>query len=224
MSTSLVLDRLAGAENSPVGRRLSAGDVLFRAGDTRTHFYLIEQGTIAIYRKRLGQDIVEFIFAGDVVGLGALEKHIDEAQALSKSSVRPLPLDSLDDILQDQRVRRRYADAVDREFAARRSEMIEAFRGTPVKRLAAFFVALAQLNSHEGREPNLIVDSLECGTVANCLGLDIESLGLALVELEKEQLIERTPLGLQLPDLESLERLSERATPLPSASDSLSTS
>ena len=215
MSDSLVLDRVAGAENAPVGRRLSAGEVLFRPGETRTHFYLIEQGTIALYCKRPGQDVVEFVFAGDVVGLGALEKHIDEAQALSKSSVRLLPLDSLDDILQDERARRRYADAVHREFAARRNEIIESFRGTPVKRLAAFFVALSQLNTHEGREPNLIVDSLECGIVANCLGLEIESLGCALVELEKKRLIERTSSGLRLTDLESLERLSEPATQLP---------
>ena len=215
MSTSLVLDRVAGAENAPVGRRLSAGDVLFRAGDTRIHFYLIEQGTIALYRKRLGQDVVEFVFAGDVLGLGALEKHIDEARALSKSSVRQLPLDSLDDILQDERVQRRYADAVHREFAARRNEIIETFRGTAVERVASFFVALSQLNTHEGREPNLIVDSLECGIVANFLSLDIESLGHALVELEKKQLIERTSSGLRLTDLEGLERLSEPATQLP---------
>jgi CRP/FNR family transcriptional regulator len=210
MSASLVLDRVAGTENAPVRRRLSAGEILFRAGATRTHFYVIEQGTIALYRKRLGLDVVEFIFTDDVIGLGALEKHIDEAQALSKSSVRLLPLDSLDDILRDERAQRRYADTVHREFAARRNELIEAFRGTPVKRVASFFVALSQLNTHEGREPNLIVDSLECGIVANCLGLDIESLGRALVELEKKQLIERTPLGLRVTNLESLEGLSKQ--------------
>jgi hypothetical protein len=144
-----------------------------------------------------------------------LDKHICLAKTPSKSSLRSLPLGALDDLLQtNDRIRRRYDEAVRREFIERRGELIDTFRRKPVSRLASFFflvsfLALSQLNTHEGRDTNLIVDSLTCGIVSSCLGLDLDSLGRALVELERKHLIEATPLGLRLINLTGLEDLAK---------------
>ena len=198
------------ASDAPV-RNLSTGDVLFRPGDARTHVYLIEEGTIALFRKRTGgaQDVVEFTFAGDVVGLGFLAKHIFWAKALSKSRVKLLPINALDDLLDgNERTNQRYREAVQREFVARRSELIDAFRGNPVCRVAAFLLALSQLNRHEGRDPCLVADSLDCAVVASCLGIDIDALARALVELQEMRLVEHSPeSGLRLTNLDGLDEL-----------------
>ena len=200
-----------GSEDGPV-RSLVAGEVLFRPGDLRTQLYIIESGMIALCCNQPDHphEVIEFSFTGDVVGLGFLDKHIYAAKTLSKSRLRSLPLSALDDLLQaNDRVRHRYDEAVRREFLARRGELIDAFRRKPVSRLASFFLALSQLNTHEGRDTNLIVDSLTCGIVSSCLGLDLDSLGRALVQLERKHLIEATPLGLRLLNLAGLEDLAK---------------
>ena len=47
---------------------------LFRGGQPKTHIYLIEAGTIAVYETRIdgAHNVVEFAFAGDTVGFGFL--------------------------------------------------------------------------------------------------------------------------------------------------------
>jgi CRP-like cAMP-binding protein len=167
-----------GREDGPV-RNLVAGEVLFRPGDPRTQLYIIESGMIALCCNRLDhpQDFIEFAFTANVVGLGFLDKHIYLAKTLSKSRLRSLPLGALDDLLQtNDRIRHRYDEAVRREFLARRGELIDTFRRKPGSRLASFFLALSQLNTHEGRDTNLIVDSLTCGIVSSCIALDVDSL------------------------------------------------
>jgi CRP-like cAMP-binding protein len=191
-------------------RELVAGDVLFRPRELRTQLYIIESGMIALCRNQLdqSQEIIEFAFTDDVVGLGFLNHHMYWATALSKSRLRSLPLSALDELLQNsERTRHRYGQAVERDFLARREELIATFCGNSVKRVASLFLALSQLNRHEGRDASLIVDSLACGTVSNCLGLDLNSLGRALVELERSQLIKATPGGLRLINLAGLEAL-----------------
>jgi CRP-like cAMP-binding protein len=118
-------------EHGPV-RELVVGEVLFQPRDPRTQLYIIERGMIALSRDQLGehQEVIEFAFIGDVVGLGFLDQHIYWAKALSRSRFRSLPLSALDGLLQkNERTRYRYADAVQREFLVRREERIDAFCG-----------------------------------------------------------------------------------------------
>jgi CRP/FNR family transcriptional regulator, anaerobic regulatory protein len=195
-------------------------EILFQPGERKRHLYLIEVGSIALYQKRIGrpQDVVEFAFTGDVVGFGFLENHIHWAQALGETRVRCLPLSALDHIVQDdERAARRYGEALRREFEFRRDELIGSYR-KPANRLAAFFLALSQLNKNEGRDPYMITDSLECGTVAGCVALDLDALGRALVELEKAGLIKRCPpQGLRLTNLVGLGQLAnEISSPMAS--------
>lgn len=193
-------------------RTLATNEILFRGGDPRSHLYLIETGSICTYRKRRGRphEVIEFAFTGDVVGLGFLEHHIYWAQAAVETRVSSLPLDAVDEIVKhDGRAKQRYAEAIDREFAFRRRLLTRAsLRRRPVSRVAALLLALSQLNKNEGRDPTLMSDSLSCGVVADWLGLDLDSLADALVELEKKELIRPSPpQGLRLIDFAGLEEL-----------------
>jgi CRP/FNR family transcriptional regulator len=190
--------------------RVLRDQTLFRRGQAKTHIYQIEAGTIAVYETRADgtHSVVEFAFAGDAVGFGFLESHIHSAQAVGEARVRCLPLSALDLVLQhDKRAMQRYAEAMEREFKSRRDELTSVDR-KPVNRVAALFVTLSRRNQEEGRDPGVIGDSLDCGTVAGYLGLDLDTLGRALVELERTGLIERcSPIGLRLIDLAALEQL-----------------
>ena len=75
--------------------------------------------------------------------------------------------------------------------------------------MAALFVTLSRYNAYEGRDPALITDSLKCGVVAGYLDLSVDHLAGELAGLEARGLIEPSPRGLLLKDLDSLERLAD---------------
>jgi CRP/FNR family transcriptional regulator, anaerobic regulatory protein len=198
------------ARDVPV-RTLSTGEILFHEGDLKAHLHEISAGVISVYRTRTDRphEVIEFVFAGDVLGLGYLEYQIYCARAVVETQVKCLPLSAMENILlDDNRAKQRHAEAIQREFAFRRNLLVTANRRRPVGRVAAFLFALSQLNRNEGRDPTIVGDSLKCGMVAESLGLDLDSLGGALVELEKKELIEQCPpLGLRLTNLGGLESL-----------------
>lgn len=189
-------------------RTLSVGEILFREGDPKTHVHQVSAGIVCVYRPRTGQpdEVIEFVFPGNVLGLGYLEQQIFWARALVKTQVRCLPLGSLSTVADcDHRAKLRHAEALDREFAYRRDLLTAANRQRPFGRVAAFLLAVSQFNKDEGRDPTTITDSFKCGVVAEWLKLDIDVLRRALVEFEKKRLIApAASLGLQLIDLKGL--------------------
>jgi hypothetical protein len=158
---------------------------------------------------RCARCIPSLIFAGDILGLGYLEYQIYCARAVVETQVKCLPLSAMENILQhDNRAKQRHVEAIQREFAFRRDLLVTANRRRPIGRVAALLFALSQLNRSAGRDPTIVGDSLKCGMVAESLGLDLDSLGGALTELEKKELIAPCPPhGLRLTDLGGLESL-----------------
>ena len=95
---SLILDEVASSAqpvapskldfdaDAPV-RSLARNELLFEAGDLKTGLYRVEAGVLRIYTARPGAepDVVEYALAGDLVGMGFLERH---AVTLKKSPPR----------------------------------------------------------------------------------------------------------------------------------------
>jgi CRP/FNR family transcriptional regulator len=219
------LDRLTGLREQPAAlladhdefhsptpvRTLSIGEILFREGDRKAHLLQISAGIVCVYQPRMGRsdEVIEFVFPGDVLGLGYLEHQIYWARALVQTQIKCLPLESLNYIVQfNHRAKQRHAEALDREFAYRRDLFTASNRQNPIGRAAAFLLAVSQFNKDEGRDPNIVTDSLKCGVVAEWLDVDLDTLRRALVELEKKGLIEPCdPLGLRLIDAGGLQML-----------------
>src|SRR5262245_30522236 len=116
-----VLERVASVEHPRSGasevRTLINGEVLFRPGDERLSLYCIEEGSIAVYSRQRGRspEVVEFAFAGDVVGLGVLPRQVFWAKAQSSARVRVLPIGELEAVIaSSERAQQRYAEAVGR--------------------------------------------------------------------------------------------------------------
>jgi CRP/FNR family transcriptional regulator len=205
-----------GSGCASASRVLRPGELLFRRGEPRTHLYFIEEGTIALYRRRPHRagEVVEFTFAGDVVGLGLLPRHAFSAMALGPSRVRQLPLAARKElIVRSERDSRRYAEAVAREFRARREELVAAFRGQPVRRLASLLLAMSELNRHEGRDPSLVTDAFTSQGVADFLGLEVATLAEALLTLARMGFVAHCPpSSLRILDPAGLAALSEAET------------
>ena len=158
----------------------------------KTHLYRVESGCLCVYEPHSAEHraIVEFAFAGDLLGLGYLENHTRSARAIGETRITCLPLSAVDRIVEaSPRARDQLKQAIDDELEFVRDGLVKSGQRNPIERVAAFFVALSRGNSYEGRIPNIITNSLKCGVVASDLALSVEALSRILVELEERGLM-----------------------------------
>jgi len=192
-------------------RTLATGEDLFREGDPRTHVYRVETGAICIHEPRWNghRPVVRFAVPGDLVGLGFREHHACTARAMVGARVTCLPNASMESLVAgNPKAEAELQQALEREFELRRNSLVESGRRNPVERVAAFLVALSQINKREGRDANVIDASWQCGIVADQLELSLDVIARRLVEFERDGLIESCPSrGLRLKDLVTLEAL-----------------
>jgi len=208
---------VAGEAKAPDSqfRTLAAGQVLFREGDPRSHVYRIETGAICVYRNRSDgtQDVIEFAFPGDLIGLGYLESHVSGAQATIETQLSCLPRSALEPTLErTPGSSSRLTAAIEREVAFLKEALVYGGRPKPLERIAALFVTLARCNAYEGRKPSLITDSLTCSVVAGYLNMTVDYLAGQLAELEALGLIAPCPGGLRLTNLGELEKLADASS------------
>jgi CRP/FNR family transcriptional regulator len=194
-------------------RTLAAGEVLFREGELRSHVYRIEKGSICLYKERVdgSQDVIEFAFPGDLVGLGFLDSHASGAQATIETSLSCLPRSTLETLDKQPSNKARLTAAIEREMSLLKEAQVHAGLPRPLTRIAALFVTLARCNAYEGRDPSLIADSLTCGVVAGYLNMTVNELAHWLSELKGRDLVEVCANGLRLKNLDELERLADQA-------------
>lgn len=195
-------------------RRLGRAEVLFQTGDARAQLYRVECGALCHYARREDDDheIIEFVFPGDIIGLGHLGTHTSTAQAIAETVLSPVSAEELDSLVEtDGQLAARIAAAADREFDYLRNRAVESGRGKPVKRLASFLAALSRVSALEGRDPNLVTDDIPSGAVAEHLAMSVEALARVLRELEQHGMVENAADGLRIADIEALEKFADAA-------------
>ena len=194
-----------------IERELERGAYLYRAGSRKTALYRLEAGIFCVTALRpVGPpEVVEMLFPGSFLGLGFLEHQIDSAMAVVPCRVTEFdPSAAAALCAESSEARDRQAALTEREFAARRRELVPDTADRPVRRVAAFLSAMVHMNRQEGRNPTVIAEFLKTGDVAAFLDLKVEALAAALADLSGRGLV--TPAdnsGLIVLDLEALDRL-----------------
>ncbi len=203
----LPAEPIAGPE-----RFLDRGEYLYREGGRKDALYRLDSGILCVTSRRADgpPNVVEMIFPGTVMGLGFLERHIDSAMAVVPCSLTEFPLSAASALCEGSPASRdRQALLTEREFAARRRELVPAPADPTVQRVAAFLSAMHHMNRQEGRNPAEIAEFLKTGEVAGFLGLDVEDLAAALADLKERGVVDRAEHGgLILLQLDELDRLS----------------
>lgn len=206
-------DERTPSDADAVTRTLESEDLLFKAGERKTAVYRVESGVICLYDPHWNGDkaLLNFIFPGDLVGFGFLERHIFTARAVAPTRVVRLSSSEVDKIVAGEpRQAAKLAEAIEHEFHARRDLLSDPALSKTVERVASLLVNLSCSNVYEGRDPHFIVDCWDCGTIADMLDLTLAEYMGVLVELEARNLIEPVPSGgLQLKDIEALEVLAD---------------
>jgi CRP/FNR family transcriptional regulator len=195
---------------------VAANAFLHKAGDPRTHFYRVETGSLWVYETRRESDssLIEFVFPGDYVGLGCLERHALNARALLNTTLTCIPVSEMERTVgNDPRARAKLSVAMDRELEARRNELHHAGQRRPIERVAALLVTSARTNVQQGRPAELIKDSWRCGFVADLLQMTLDDLSAMLLDLERRGLIAAAGQDLLLTNIPGLEQLADGILP-----------
>jgi len=179
-------------------RTLATDEYLFREGEAKRHVYRVESGALCVTARGADgtPEFIELAFPGDLVGLGFLDQHAESAAALTDTKVSLWSLQALPVLSQaSPQAEARQASATAREFIYRRRQLSAVAASDPLKRVAAFLMVVSRLNEIEGRDPGVISEALRSGEVAQFLGMDIDTLGSQLVELQRRGLVDLTDKG-----------------------------
>ena len=191
-------------------RHLAIGEQLFRQDDLKQNIYRVRHGALCIYQASVhdGRVVIRYAYAGDWVGLGFLRFHAESARTIANTVVDCLCLAAQDKLaVRDDKVRLELDAAIEREFEYRRNALVQTVK-TPMTRVASFLLALSSINRHEGRDALLIAEPVEA--MASHLGLSIDEIDCALIELRNLNLIEPASLkGWFLKDLDGLDAMDQ---------------
>lgn len=174
-------------------RTIEAREHLFCEGDRADYIYLVEAGHICI--SRLLPDgrrhVIDFAYPGDVIGLGALDRHAASAQATTRTRVRCIPIAQLHDIAaRDASLSRKLYDAMAHELMATREHLFAVSQCTASERVAGFLLALSRRNARRGEDPTEIVLPMTRTDIADFLGLTIETVSRTFSKFRADGLIE----------------------------------
>ena len=198
----------------PFCRHLAKGSMLFRGGELR-QLYLVETGALCHYTQ-LAEDrynIIEFVFPGEIIGLGCLATHVSTAKTMADTYVRAISDADLDRALKyDDRLFFRVAEAREREFEYLRNSALKARSQSPVERVANFLLAIAGANAAEGRDPLIMTDDVTSGYVAEQLQMSVDTLAKALLSLRRNDLVDVSGHLLCILDLAALEAVAADAS------------
>jgi CRP/FNR family transcriptional regulator, anaerobic regulatory protein len=194
-------------------QHLATGAILFEPGEQR-RLYRVESGAICHYMRPADgeHEIIEFAFAGDIVGLGHSPTHVSTAKAMVESNVSVITDADLDRALQnDSKLFFKLADAGEREFDYFRNRSLEGDLLPPLERVANYLLAISSIESSEGREATIIADDFSSDFVADQLQISVDTLTTVLLSLQRSGFVDVSDIGLRILDVPGLEKLAATA-------------
>lgn len=187
------IDMLTRRFNAGQIRTLEAKEYAYREGDPVTQVYLVEVGHICIYRTLADgrRQVIDFAYPGDLVGLGAIGEHTNNAQATTRTRVRTIMSGTLQQAVRDDgRLGLKVCEALSRELLASRELLFTVSQRTAGERVAAFLIALARRNERSGGDPSEFVLPMTRADIADFLGLTIETVSRTFTKLRTDGLID----------------------------------
>lgn len=169
------------------GMRLSAGECLFRQGESALSVFTVTEGMLKSYKLLPDgrRQVIGFHFPGDFVGTTIHEHQEITVEAITHVRVCAFPVRRFDDFVEDHPpMERELYVAAARELATAKRQMVLLGRKTAVERLASFIAALYE------RQGSDVVDlSMSRSDIADYLGLTKETISRILGELKNARIV-----------------------------------
>ena len=190
-------------------RTVEMGAAVFQPDEQR-RLYRVEKGAICHYTRLSDgqQQVIEFAFPGDIIGLGYSPTHVSTARAMVETCVSIITDADLDRALKnDNRLFFRLVEARERDFDYLKNRSLNVDPRPLIQRLANFLLAIVSINASEGRDAMIVADDVASGYVAEQLQTTIDMLTKALLSLHRSGLVDVSDSGLRIVDIAALERL-----------------
>lgn len=192
-------------------RRFAHGAHLFSDGDRRGAPLRILDGAVCHYIVWPGghHEVLEFLYPGDVVGLGSLAEHVSTAQAMVDTRVVALSPTEFEALLaKDAALATRASAAADREFAYIRRRALGSGTRSPVQRLAAYLLSAGAQACRLGEQLHVGIGTHDRVALANLLEIPAATVDSALEALAHDGAIRIERDGVVIADAGRLEALS----------------
>jgi CRP-like cAMP-binding protein len=194
-------------------RRLQAKEFVFVEGDPAKHIYRIEAGAVSLFKILSDgrRQILGFAYAGDFIGLGLQGEHIMNAQAITGTKVRSMPVAALYQIATlDPTLSFKLYQTIAQELAATRDLLMTTGHRSASERVASFLMALSRRNERIGEAANIVDLPMTRTDIADFLGLTIETVSRTLSKMKNQRLIDLPQSArVHLMDMNELQRIAE---------------
>ena len=192
-------------------RVLQAREHVFFEGDAKDHVYLVEKGTVCLYKTLSDgrRQIVDFAYPGDLIGLGAPGDHVFSAQALTLTRLRCLPAGLLHEMArQDPQVGMQLYRVLSDQLLAARDLLLTVGQRNATERLGALLLALSRRNERYDADPARIALPMTRADIADFLSLTIETVSRTFTKLRHAEIIDLAQSSLVIiRDPKALEQL-----------------
>ena len=170
-----------------------AKEHVFCEGDPAGHVYKVEAGNVCIYKMLQDgrRQVIDFAFPGDLIGLGAVGEHLTNAQAISRTRLRPIPVKALHRAVgEDSRLGLKLLEILSYDLQASQELIVTLGQRSAEERFASFLQALSRRNQRNGENPSEFVLPMTRTDIGDFLGLTIETVSRTFTKLKSIGLIE----------------------------------
>ena len=197
-------------------RGMEAKEHLFAEGDPKTSIYRVLSGALCLYKVLSDgrRQVIDFAYAGDVVGLESGSAATCNAQATVATRVSCLPAAILERAAaRDPRIAMQLYQTVARNFDAMRDHLVCVGQRSATERLAGFLLGLSRRRAGNGAGYDTLDLPMTRTDIADFLGLTIETVSRTLSKLKARHCIEIDQgTTIRLLDMVALEAMAQGAS------------
>lgn len=204
---------LGNSISTSIVRDISVNEHIYLEGEIQSHIYLVISGVIGTY-KLLGdgrRQICTFAYPGDILGVDCAQRHLSNAEALSESLVRSIPVNAIDKLIVSEPG---FGQALLRitamELAGTREQLLSLGRKSATEKLATFLLNIARRNALCGQSEIQFDLPMKRSDIADYLGLTVETVSRNFTRLKVAGIIKLLSSNrIQIDDIDVLEALAD---------------
>jgi CRP-like cAMP-binding protein len=163
--------------------RFQRNETIFGQGDAATHIYTVISGCVRLCRHVPDgrRHVADFMFAGDVFGLGDRDTHVLAAEAVGSVTLTACPRSHFEHLGEgSSRLRAELLVHLSARLMASQQHLFVISCQSAKERLASFIVRMAERNNLYGDRLDLPMGRQD---IADHLGLTIETICRAIAAL-----------------------------------------
>lgn len=172
--------------------RFKKGQTMLCEGHTSEHCYEILEGIVRAYKILSDgrRQIINFLFPGESLGIGARDAYRYSADAVTDTTVRSLAKPALERLASGQpALAARLRDSVLRELRAAQDHLVVLGRKTAREKVASFLLFVAEHENPSFNDGHTIWIPMSQRDIADYLGLTTETVNRVMASLRANSII-----------------------------------